>query len=197
MWLLLRLFIYNSSVWQKEVSPLFVVAVLRPSCVWWSMKHVYCTPVICSVSLNFPTAFSVESGDGSETEAVQSKHLLAPRSLVVSLPHCTGDAEQKTTKDGPTWFLNLLSIRSPCLLQSSRSPFSPQNLSDDALSPSYLTQVTGATFDKCKHIVFISEDLEKCCRFLWEPVVVVEVPNVFAQRKMFLTCCFTYINTFQ
>lgn len=44
--------------------------------------------------------------------------------------------------------------------------FPPKNLSDDALSPSYLTQVTGATFDKCKHIVFISEDLEKCCRFL-------------------------------
>lgn len=69
-------------------------------------------------------------------------------------------------------------------------------LTDDALSPSYLTQVSGSTFDKCKHIVFISKDLENVVGF-YENLWLLLKYQMYLHREMFFMCCFTYINTFQ
>ncbi len=102
--------------------------------------------------------------------------------------------KQKQKHKQSNMILNPALIRIPCLLQSSRSTFS--QLSDDALSPSYLTQVTGSTFDKCKHTVFISEDLENVVGF-YENLWLLLKYQTYLHREMFFMCCFTYINTFQ
>lgn len=52
------------------------VRTLMLTNVWWSMKHVNCTPVLCSGSLSVPSAFSTELGDNSDTKVVWSEHLL-------------------------------------------------------------------------------------------------------------------------
>lgn len=60
--------------------------------------HEACVLHSCDNALTprtLPTAFSVESGDDSDAQAVQSKHLLPPRSLMVSPPHCTGDTRSR------------------------------------------------------------------------------------------------------
>lgn len=113
----------------------------------WSM----CVALLCCALPPWPSCW--EFGDDSDTKAGLIQALTALTRSWCPLPHCTGGKKAKTS---PTWFLTThTSDAHTCL----NHPAAFSQLSDDALSPSYLTQVTGSTFDKCKHIVFISEDL--------------------------------------
>ncbi len=137
------------------------------------MKHMYCTPVLRSGSLTFLSAFTTEFKEDSDTKVVQSKHLSPLHTHGVHTSLHRG----KTNKQS-----KMILFESHARSNHPALPF-PQ-LSDDALSPSYLTQVTGSTFDKRKRIVFISEDLENVVGFyenLWL------LYQTYLHREMFLS----------
>lgn len=156
----------------------------------WSM----CVALLCHDLAPWPSCqHLVQNSEMTRTPKWFNLSTCCPCTLLVSLPHCTGKKQKKQQQSSPTWLSSPL-IWIPCLLQSSCSTFS--QLSDDALSPSYLTQVMGSTFDKCKHTVFISEDLENVVGF-YENLWLLLKYQTYLHREMFFMCCFTYINTFQ
>lgn len=160
------------------------VTTLMLTNVWRSMKHVYCTPVI---TLWLPELYRQRLVWNRETIQTpkrfnQSTYCPLARSWC---PHLTarGTHGAENNKRWSNMILKPPPLSDPhaCINHPAHPP--PQICQMMHFQPLIWHKLTGATFDKCKHIVFISEDLEKFCRFLWEPVVVVEVPNVFAQRK--------------
>ena len=143
-----------------------------------------------SGSLTVLSSFSIELGQNLDTKwfNLSTCH---PCTLMVSLPHCMGVKKLKQ--------FNIF-LSKPQLSDSRacfNHPAQPcSQLFDDALSPSYLTQVSGYTFVKCKHIVFISEDLENVVGF-YENLWLLLKYQTYLHREMLFMCCFTYINTFQ